>query len=66
MSNRFRQGDSMYNSYERDDKTVIYKEDALIRINRRMDTVIACTDDPRTKWELTLLKSFLLSTIAEM
>ena len=63
---KYVEGDSMYNSYERDDKTVIYKEDVLIRLDRRMDTVIACTDDPRTKWELTLLKSFLLSTIAEM
>lgn len=63
---KYVEGDSMYNSYEREDKTVIYKEDVLIRLDRRMDTVIACTDDPRTKWELTLLKSFLLSTIAEM
>ena len=59
-------GSSVYNSYKRDDETLIYKEDVLFRIDRRMSTVMDCTDDPAIKHELALLKAFLMATIADM
>ena len=52
--------------YPRMDKTTVYKEDVLLRIDRRMSTVVDCTDDPVVKHELTLLKSFLLATVVDM
>ena len=63
---KYVEGDSMYDSYDRDDKTIIYKEDVLRRIDHRMSMVIDCTEDPVTRHELLLLKSFLLATIADM
>lgn len=52
--------------YTRTDRTMVYKEDVLRRMDRRMSTVVDCTDDPVVKHELTLLKSFLLATVADM
>lgn len=59
-------GDSIFNSYKRDDPTLIYKEDVMNRINSRMNLVIEHAECELDKRDLKLLKAFLLATIADM
>ena len=66
MKLRVELGDSVFNSYNRDDPTLIYKEDVMNMINSRMNLVIDNAECDLDKRELKLLKAFLLATIADM